>query len=80
MIIVTATLISAHGQQFDRELGRAIICNDGTGSDTYGNYSAQFYGQSGGLGKSGKVDNYPRKAVAIWNLVRRACEAAGYTK
>lgn len=80
MIRVTVELVSARGSQFNRELGRAIICNDGAGTETVGNYSAQFYGQSGGFGKQGRVENYPRKAVAIWNLVRRACEAAGYTK
>lgn len=80
MIIVDVRLASARGHEFDRHLGSLIICNDGTGSETIGHYTADFSGAKGGKAKSGRVENYPRKTVAIWNLVRRACEAAGYTK
>ena len=80
MIVVTATLVSARGSQYDRQLGQIHISNDGAGSETLCNYDAKFFGAAGGAGKAGRVERYPRKAVAIWNLVRRACEAAGYTK
>ena len=80
MIRVTAELISAISPSRNRHLGELLIANDGTGSDTKSNYNAQFKGEHGGSGKSGTVLDYPRKAVAIWNLIRRACEAAGYTK
>ena len=79
MIIVTVELHSAITQK-KTLLGTCRIANDGGGSATLGNYDAVFSGGKGGPGKTGRVERYPRKAVAIWNLVRRACEAAGYTK
>ncbi len=80
MIRVTVDLVSAVHESRSRHLGTLILANDGTGTETKGNYDAAFSGASGGAGKRGRVLDYPRQAVAIWNLVRRACEAAGYTK
>lgn len=80
MIVVEVKLKSAIHASRDRLLGTLTLCNDGTGSATLGNYDAEFFGGSGGKGKYGRIGRYPRQAVAIWNLVRRACEAAGYKK
>ena len=80
MIVVNVRLLSAISHDRDKHLGTLTICNDGTGTKTRGNYTVDFAGASGGKGKSGVVLDYPREAVEIWNLVRRACEAAGYTK
>jgi hypothetical protein len=80
MIVVEVKLVSAISPDRSRPLGRLVLANDGTGSKTKGNYAAQFYGGKGGFGKAATVRDYPREAVAIWNLVRRACEEAGYDK
>ena len=81
MIIVTVELKSAIDDSRSRLLGKMILANDGTSTTaSKGHYDAVFFGGSGGAGKRGRVENYPRNAVAIWNLIRRACEAAGYTK
>lgn len=80
MIVVEVKLVSAIDESRSRTLGKMMIANDGTGSKTKGNYNATVVGPNGGYGKGGRVLNYPREAVAIWNLIRRACEAAGYTK
>jgi len=80
VIVVTVDLVSARGPSRDRRLGTLNLTNDGTGSKTMGNYDAAFFGPSGGLGKRGHVAGHQREAVSIWNLVRRACEEAGYTK
>lgn len=80
MIVVEVKLVSAIDESRSRHLGTIHIANDGTGSVTKGNYTASFLGANGGYGKVGRVENYPRKAVSIWNLIRRACEAAGYDK
>jgi hypothetical protein len=80
MIKITVELISAISSSRNKLLGTAIICNDGSGTETKGNYTALFRGALGGNGKSGVIKDYPRKAVSIWNLIRRACEAAGYDK
>jgi hypothetical protein len=80
MIVVTVELKSAISSSRDKLLGTLLITNDGTGSETRGNYDVLFRGAKGGSGKSGKVSEYPRNDVAIWNLIRQACEVAGYTK
>lgn len=80
MIVVEVKLVSAIHPGRDRLLGVLRLINDGTGGETKGNYDARFYGGGGGAGKVGRVLDYPRKAVSIWNLIRRACEDAGYTK
>lgn len=79
MIIVRVELLSAVTGK-TTSLGCMHICNDGTGSETSGHYDVRTISNKGYLGRSGRVERYPHKAVAIWNLVRRACEAAGYTK
>ncbi len=79
MIVVNVDLKSAISSARDRHLATLHICNIG-GTKTRGDYSVQAFGQSGNPGKSGTVKDYPREAVAVLNLVRRALEAAGYTK
>lgn len=78
MIEVVVTLHSAITGHSTR-LASGVICNDGTGTNRKGNYTVQFGGRKG-KGKSGKVKDYPRLDVSVWNLVRRALEEAGYTK
>jgi hypothetical protein len=80
MIVVDIYLHSAVSVDRSRPLGKLTIINDGTGSATRGNYDVQAYGAGGQPGKRGRIENYPRTAVAPMNLVRRAIEAAGYTK
>jgi len=74
MIRVTVDLISAVHPSRSKLLGSIIIVNDGTGSETNGNYDCTF------PAKTVRVEGYPRKAVSIWNLIYRACKEAGYTK
>lgn len=74
MIRVRVELISAISRDRDRLLGELILVNDGTGSETKGNYDCTF------PSKTVRVTDYPRKAVSIWNLLYRACKEAGYTK
>lgn len=67
-----------------KELGRAYIANDGTGTLERGNYIAAVC-RKGGLAvpapiyddgkpamRSGVVRDYPRKSYSIWRLVTRA--------
>ena len=88
MIVVRVELWSAiTGAK--HTLAEAYIANDGTGGASTGNYDAKFWKGDAPRGRAwaqikghreGRVERYPRKAVAVWNLVRRAIEAAGYTK
>jgi hypothetical protein len=79
MIVVNVSLLSANGPHRDRELVTLHISNVG-GTDTLGNYLVQVIHPSGRKGRSGRVENYPRKAVAVGNLIRQSLEAVGYTK
>lgn len=82
-----------------RTLGEMVIANDGSGSQTKGNYkvwhktdpeklldNVKDPGESlllrAWLGKMkpDRVENYPRKAVTIWHLIRKAIESAGFTQ
>ena len=80
MIRVTVELLSAIHPSRNRRLGSLDIANDGTGARTLRNYVATFRGPAGRPGKTGRVTGYPADQVAVWNLIRRACEEAGYKK
>lgn len=79
MIVVNVSLLSAVHPSRDRELVKLHISNVG-GTETRGDYEVQIIHPSGKAGKSGRVENYPRKAIAVGNLIRQALEAVGYTK
>jgi len=80
MIRVTVELLSAIHPSRNRRLGTLDIANDGSGGKTLRNYNATFRGPRGRPGKQGRIVGYPAEQVAIWNLIRRACEEAGYKK
>jgi len=73
MIVVTVTLVSAVSRDRDRVLGEMTICNVG-GTATRGEYLAKT------KARTGRVSDYPRKEVSMWNLLRRSLEACGYNK
>lgn len=85
MIRVTIELISAvNGSR--RELARMDIANDATGTVTRGNYDGVTYrGRDKGTldkgtpQKVGRVENYPREAYHVWNLIYAMLGAMGYT-
>lgn len=64
-------------------LGEAVIYNDGTGSDSLGNYVAEF-GKKGQTfqqahsrpWKFAEVKGFPRKRLLAWDLLQRALTAA----
>jgi hypothetical protein len=80
MIRITVELVSANGPHRDRRLGQMYILNDGTGKLTLRNYDVVTYGKGGGTGRRGKIVGHPSAKVSIWNLIRKACEVAGYNK
>ena len=86
MIVVRVELWSAiTGAR--TELARMHIANDGAGSDRRCNYDGQtFVGRSTAeldkrrVSKRGRVPNWPRHDLHVWNLVARMLEAMGYDK
>lgn len=85
MIIVRVELLSAITGK-TTELARMEICNDGTVADpSKGNYTARtLRGRSTAalnqrIGqRDGRIKDYPRLAVHVWNLVARALKAMRY--
>jgi hypothetical protein len=87
MIIVRVELLSAITGK-TTELARMEICNEGDSPDPKrGNYSVRtLRGRSTDAlnerttQRTGKVANYPRLAVHVWNLVARALKSMGYNQ
>jgi hypothetical protein len=80
VIRVTVELISAIDPSRDRLLGVMEITNDGRGSKTVGDYDVKTRGPAGRVAALGRVLRHRRQADPIWNLVRKACVAAGYVR
>ena len=96
MIKVTVELIPFGDEDSpDRQvLGEAIIYNDGTGTDTDGNYRAMFgkrnghlarpprdYGKSWlGTWREATVEGFPRKRLLVWDLLYRALHGAVFDR
>jgi len=80
MIVVNVDLKSAISTTRDRHLATLHISNTATGTKTRRNYAVRAFGPAGKPGKRGEVLDYPAEDVSVLNLVRRALEAAGYTR
>ena len=57
------------------ELGKIKIINDGTGSDSRGNYTVKFFDRNDSLFKKAEIKNHPRKSESIWKLLKKAMES-----
>lgn len=86
MIIVSVQLLSARGREFDKELARMEICNEG-GSNTRGEYGCRTLRgrdkaslDKRSTNRTGQVLNYPRLAIHVWHLISEALEAMGYAR
>lgn len=86
MIVVRIELHSAVTGEIS-EIGRMYIANDGTGSRRRGNYDALVMRRGAASPptwaekvaravRRSRVENYPRISLPIWELVRRALDAA----
>lgn len=88
MIVVKIELHSAITGQIE-EIGRMYIANDGTGGmAARGNYDVRVMRQGATeeyeswasvterAQRRARVENYPRLSLSVWELVRRALDAA----
>jgi len=88
LIRVSVFLLSAISADRNRELARMDIANDGTSVDVQrGNYRAMtLRGRTtadlnkGTPGKMVELQNWPREALHVWNLVAALLKAMGYDK
>jgi hypothetical protein len=81
MIVVKIELWPFGDESRAREIGRAEIWNDGSGSITTGNYHAKLlkspkYATSKGVWKKGRVENFPRLKLGPYDLLLQILESA----
>lgn len=82
MLLVKIELHSAITGQIS-DLGSMIIANDNTGDPEYGNYDVRMARPQQHLvaaiwrnpERKGRVENYPRLELPVWELVRRSLDA-----
>ena len=54
-----------------RLLAQAIIANDGTGTDSRGNYFANLFLTRDKVWKTVRIKDFPRKSYNVWKLLQR---------
>ena len=81
MIRITVELLPGGIERLKRTLTVAHITNNGTGSNSWGNYSYQLEvqrgkGESHRTWKQGTVTGFPRKGRNVWHLIRKVMNHA----
>lgn len=79
MILIKIELMSAVDEKRNREIGRMVICNDGTGHEMRSDYIVQLMrrGTRDKVLKTAEVKDYPRLSIPVWHLVARALKNLG---
>ena len=79
MVEVVVTLYPRGGRRHPVQLGRGVIINDGSGTETRGNYNVGFGKCRGSVRsiRTGQVKGFPRKSLGTWELLASALKAAG---
>lgn len=78
MIVIKVELWPGGNEARAQEIARGRIANDGTGTLASGNYRAAFTSEVSADRYLRKADiqNFPRRRKNVWELIRRALEAA----
>lgn len=80
MLRVTVELVPFGVESKKHEIAKMEIINDGTGTNTKGNYDVRvFVRNSKHVMRKGKVSEHSRLAESVWTLVDKAIRSAGYT-
>jgi hypothetical protein len=82
LIIITIELWSAITKKRTK-LAEMHIANDGTGTATVGSYDGKVlrapnFHPEVNVTRRGRVENYPRQAVTVWNLLARMLKEMKY--
>lgn len=80
MIVVRIEMWPHGDERLKREIGAAMITNQGTGTRDAGNYTVRLmksaeYARSPGVWKRGEVEGFPRLRLGPWDLLYRALHA-----
>lgn len=52
-----------------KEIARAEIVNEGTGTKERGNYKYALWGKRSTAWRTGEVEDFPRKSYNVWHLL-----------
>jgi len=69
MLLITIELWKYGDLNKRKIIGTAMITNDGTGTESHGNYTARICGKMGSKFKQVEIDNFPRKSYTAWKLL-----------
>lgn len=77
MLVIKIEMWPQGDESQAREIGRAHISNDGTGTPDRGHYDVKLlksaeYATRPGTWKKGRVQNFPRQVLGPWDLLFRA--------
>jgi hypothetical protein len=67
MIVITVELWPRGDSAKKKRIAKMVIINDGSGTETKGNYSCQIHTQR--TSKHGRIENFPRKRQNVWILI-----------
>jgi hypothetical protein len=78
MIRITVELVPKGDNSKARKLWQALIGNDATGTMTRGNYryTLSRRGAAGSVWKAGRIYDFPRKDLGVWDLMYRVLKDA----
>lgn len=76
MIVIKIELWPAGNKDRKQLLGVAVIANDGTGSDSIGNYKYQIFGRNNRPLRAGRITSFPRNILLGWDLLTRVLKQA----
>ena len=69
--------LNSHGRgEHVKTLCTMTIVNDGTGSQSHGNYDITISGENGRVSRKGRIEGWPRKRMHVIDLVHAAIGAA----
>ena len=72
MIVIKIELWPKGNADKSKEIGRAYLWNDGSGTKNVGHYKGKVMRRgSQKIWKEGTVKNFPRLRLKVWNLVYR---------
>jgi hypothetical protein len=79
MLVIKVELWPHGFEPGKKELALMHIWNDGLGSHTLGNYGGRTFRKgTDKVTRTGKVKDYPRLSLHVWNLVARMLTAMDY--
>ena len=71
VIVVRVELWPFGSEENKKEFGLLKIVNDGTGTQSRGNYHFGLFGKTNRLMNKGEIKGWPRKQKHVWALIHR---------